>query len=406
LKFRNPSEPLRVMVLTTVPITLAAFFEKQLRNLAEDGLEVHAVSSPGPVFDRLDAGPLVMRHGVPMERQPNPWLDAQSLVLLLMLMRKVRPHVVHAHTPKAGLLGMLAAKLAGIPVRLYTVHGLPLETRTGLLRRVLEMAERASARCSTRTYAVSPSVRSRVVELGLCPEDKVSILGDGSCSGVDVDRFRIADGPEQRRAVRTALAIPEDAPLATYIGRLSRDKGIEVLAAAWPALSRQVPSLHLLMAGEPDATDPVSAEAMQVLQNDPKIHLIGNVSPSAIPGLYAASDLTVLPTFREGLSQVALESGAMGVPIVSTRVCGLDSVIDGVTGILVPPRDSQALADAMARLASDASLRSSLGQAARARISSHYSEQRVNQLWMTEYRRLVRESFPGAPPKTTVELKS
>ena len=399
-------EPLRVMVLTTVAQTFAAFFEKQVRNLAEDGFEMHAVCSPGPALDRLNIGASVTRHGIEMQRQPRPWQDAKSLWNLLRLMRKVRPHIVHAHTPKAGLLGMLAAKLAGVPVRLYTIHGLPLETRTGLLRFILEWAERASTACSTRTYAISRSLRNSVVELGLCPAWKVSMLGDGSCSGVDLDRFQAANRNIQRAAIRSANQIPLYAPVATYIGRLSRDKGIEVLAQAWPEIARLVPDLHLVIAGELDTTDPVPMSAIQSLQNDPRIHFLGTVPAAQIPSLYAAADLTVLPTFREGLSQVALESGAMAVPIVSTRVCGLvDSVVDGVTGILVPARDAAALAKAIAMVATDASLRLRLGSAAKDYIVNHFSEKRVNQLWMAEYRRLVEESFPEVR-ETATQVRS
>jgi glycosyltransferase involved in cell wall biosynthesis len=400
------SERLRVLVITTIPQTMAAFFEKQLRHLAEEGFEVHAVSSPGPALDHLDVGPSVIRHGLFMERKPSPVQDLKSLSNLLRLMRDVRPHIVHAHTPKAGLLGMLASRIAGVPVRLYTVHGLPLETRSGLKRRILEWAERSSARSSTRTYAVSPSVRNSVIKWELCPAAKVSILGDGSCSGVDLDRFQPFADSSRRAAVREALGIPGSAPVATFIGRLSRDKGVEVLADAWSQVSRMVPDLHLVVAGEHDETDPVSAAALEVLRSDARIHLPGNVPAADVPALYSASDFTVLPTFREGLSQVAIESGAMGLPIVSCRVCGLDSVLDGVTGILVAPRDADALAEAMAALAGDARLRSRLGAAAKARIRGHYSDRRVNRLWIGEYRRLARESFPGAGEPAAMQVES
>ena len=186
----HTGEPLRVVVITTIAQTMAAFFEKQLRMMAEDGFEVHAVSSPGPALDALDVGDAVRRHGLFMERKPRPLQDLTSLWQLLRLMRRIRPHIVHAHTPKAGLLGMLAARLAGVPVRLYTVHGLPLETRAGMKRKILEFAERASAASSTSTYSVSRSVREIVVRFRLCPPEKVSVLGDGSCAGVDTERFQ------------------------------------------------------------------------------------------------------------------------------------------------------------------------------------------------------------------------
>jgi glycosyltransferase involved in cell wall biosynthesis len=388
---------LRILVMTTVPQTLSAFFPRQLRSLADAGFDVHAVSSPGSDLDDLARIPGVTVHAIPMERQPHPWRDLSSLRHLFRLMRRLQPHIVHSHTPKAGLLGMAAAKAAGVPTRLYSIHGLPLETRTGHWRRVLESAERASAALSTRTYAISRSVNRRVLDLKLCPPHKLTTVGDGSCAGVDLERFdATAPWEAQRNSFRSLLGLPQDVLLLSFVGRLSNDKGIGVLAKAWPTIAREEPSVHLLLAGDADCTDPVAPAAFDALRSDARVHFTGGVSKTAIPSIYASTDIFVLPTFREGLSQVALESGAMGVPIVSTRVTGLDAVIDGVTGLLVPPRDPAALARAIIRLARDPELRTALGQAAKEHIRAKYSAQRVDQLWMAEYRQLV--------PKATAEV--
>ena len=376
----------RILVLTTVPQTMVAFFPRQLRSLAQAGFDVHAVSSPGDELDQLGRDCGISTHGVPMERQVSPRKDAVSLWHLVRLMRRLRPQVVHAHTPKAGLLGMIAATIARVPVRLYTVHGLPLLTRAGLWRRVLEAAERTSAALSTRTYCVSRSVRREVVALKLCPSDKVITLGAGSCAGIDLDRFQPTT---DRSATRQALGIPPHAILATFVGRLAKDKGIGVLADAWPEIARRDPNLHLLLAGEEDSTDPVPPEALARLRQQPTVHFTGSVRSADIPALYSASDLCVLPTFREGLSQVSLEAGAMGVPIVSSRVPGLDAVLHGVTGMLVAPREPGLLANAILRLAADPALRRQMGLAGSEHVRLNFSDQRVNGLWMAEYQSLA-----------------
>lgn len=385
---------LRVMVITTVPQTLAAFFPRQLRSLAEAGFEVHAVSSPGPDLDAISRIPGVTVHALPIERQPHPLRDIRSLFQLFRLIRRIRPQIVHSHTPKAGLLGMAAAKAAGVPVRLYTVHGLPLETRTGHWRRILEAAERTSSALSTRAYAVSPSLRQVVIDLKLCPASKLSTLGAGSCAGVDLDRFNAADRPLHRSAIRQSLSLPDSALLLSFVGRLARDKGIGVLAQAWPEIARQLPGAHLLLAGDADPTDPLPAATLSALRADPRVHFTGAISANQVPAYYAATDIFVLPTFREGLSQVALEAGAMGVPIVATRVTGLDPVIDGVTGVLVPARQSAPLAEAIVALARNPSLRGLMSRAAQESVATKFSAQHVNQLWMAEYRQLVQESLP------------
>ena len=378
---------IRVMVLTTVPQTMVAFFPRQLSLLAEEGFDVHAVSSPGAELDRLGASCGVTTHGIPMERPVSPRRDLVSLFRLVRLMVKLRPHIVHVHTPKAGLLGMIAATLAGVPVRLYTVHGLPLLTRTGLLRRILETAERLSSALSTRTYFVSNSLRREVIGLKLCPEQKAVTLGAGSCSGVDLNRFCPGPGGAEKRK---QLGIGSDVIVATFIGRLAKDKGIGVLAEAWPQVIRQFPQMRLILAGEEDATDPVAPEVMAALRKEPSVLWLGSVPAEQTPALYRATDICVLPTFREGLSQVALEAGATGAPIVSTRVCGVvDPVVDGTTGILVEPRDAAALASAICQLAASSAMRTEMGRAGVDYVHSNFSALRVNREWMAEYRNIA-----------------
>lgn len=390
-----PARP-RIMVLTTIPETMAAFLVPQLRDLEARGFEVHVVSSPGAALDSLALGPGVFRHGVPIERRPHPMRDLASLARLLRLMRQVRPQIVHAHTPKAGLAGMAAAKLAGIPIRLYTVHGLPLLTRSGVRRRVLEMAEWASGALATRTYAVSYSVRELLVELGLCPASSVEVLGDGSCAGVDVDRFQPRGSSlSARYSLRARFSIPSEAQLVTFVGRLARDKGIAILARAWPAVAAEFPNAHLLLAGELDRSDPVPAEDIERLRAHETVRFAGTLTGADIPRVYAASDIAVLPTYREGLPQTALEAGASGIPMVASRVSGVVNAIeDGVTGLLVPAGEPGRLGDAVRLLLRDAELRCRLGAAARTRMVSRFSQQRVNQLWMSEYLRLVRAVLP------------
>ena len=400
----------RIMVMTTVPQTLTAFLVPQLRSLEEAGFEVHVVSSPGPALDTLGVGPDTTRHGIPLERRPDPVRDLASLWRMFQLIRRVRPQIVHAHTPKAGLIGMAAAALAGVPVRLYTIHGLPLLTRSGIRRWMLEAAERTSASLATHCYAVSESVRSLLVELKLCPAAKVAILGDGSCAGVDVDCFFPSPGDSRvGQAVRSQYGIPAEAPLVTFVGRLARDKGIGVLGQAWPEVAAASPGAYLLLVGEKDTSDPVPDEEMAALQRHPRVRFAGTVGKPQVFGVYTATDIGVLPTFREGLPQTALEAAAAGLPMVATRVSGVVNAIeDGVTGLLVPAGQAAPLASALRLLLSDVDLRRRLGAAARARVVNRFSQQRVNQLWMSEYHRLVQALLPDCAerPETPPRMQA
>jgi glycosyltransferase involved in cell wall biosynthesis len=382
------------MVISTVPATLATFFPRQIRSMTRAGFEMHAVSSPGAELDDFGTKCSVTTHAVEMQRQPHPVQDTVSLVRLYRLMRRVQPHVVHAHTPKAGLLGMAAAKAARIPARLYTVHGLPLLTRSGPLRRILEAAERTSVRLSTRTYAVSHSARHMMLEYNLAPGKNVRVLGDGSCAGVDAVHFRPATAGEKQSA-RKELGIPLNAILFCFVGRLSRDKGIGVLADAWKRVALAWPEAHLLLVGEEDATDPVPAGALNYLRQHDRVHMTGTFPADRVRGVYAASDVCVLPTFREGLGQVTLEAGCMGIPMAATRNSGLDAIVEGVTGLLAPPSDSQALAHILIELAGNSELRIRLGRAAANHVPVRFCEQRVNRLWLSEYQQLLSECLPA-----------
>lgn len=390
-----------IVVLATVAETLEGFFVPQLRSLHRAGFDVHVVSSPGPAFDRLSLPEGVQRHALPIERAPHPLRDVVSLWRLYWLIRRIRPQIVHAHTPKAGLLGMAAAMLARIPLRLYTVHGLPLLTRTGMRRRILAAAERTSAWFATHCYSVSESVRRVLAEEKL--NRRAVVLGNGSCGGVDVELFQ--PRPGEREAARGRYGLPAGAIVLTFLGRLAQDKGIGVLAEAWPDLADQFAQAHLLLAGEPDRSDPVPDAVLETLRAHPRVHWIGHVLKEQVPWVYAATDMLVLPTFREGLSQVALEAGAAGIPVISCRVTGLDAVVDGVTGILVAPGDPAALREGMARLVVDPALRQRLGEAARAHIVARFSETQVNGLWLAEY--LLLTGSPdgrGCPEPVTAAL--
>jgi glycosyltransferase involved in cell wall biosynthesis len=201
-----------------------------------------------------------------------------------------------------------------------------------------------------------------------------------------------------RHSFRRARGIPVGATLLCYIGRVAKDRGIKVLAAAWKELSRKFRALDLLICGGCDPTDPVPAAVLASLRSDPRVHLTDWVTANEMPSVYAAADICVLPTFREGLWQVALESSAMQVPLVGTRIPGLVNAIqDELTGLLVSPGDPQALSQAIDHLVEDRALRDRLGKAGREFVSARFSEARGNNLDLNEYRNLLGRARLGQP---------
>jgi glycosyltransferase involved in cell wall biosynthesis len=359
------------------------------------GFDLHVISSPGERLDRFAENEGIIAHAIPMAREIKPLKDVVSLARLYRLLRKLRPSIVDAHFPKGAFLGLIAAFLARVPVRVYHLHGLRFSTSTGAKRALLKSTERLSCLLATHIISVSDSVQSAAVEEGLCPPEKVRVLLGGSINGVDTERrFNAAlVGKAQRQVTRERMGIPLHATTIGFVGRVVRDKGIVELVAAWKRLREQVADLHLLVVGPFEYQDPLPPEVEGFLRSDERIHLVGFVDDTA--SMYAAMDLVVLPTYREGFPVTLLEAAAMALPVVATRVTGcVNAVIDGVTGTLVPARDAITLADAILRYLHDPVLRREHGEAGRERVIRDFQQEA---LWIEQYRMYASCLHDSAP---------
>jgi glycosyltransferase involved in cell wall biosynthesis len=381
-------EPIRLLHLTTSPLSLR-FLSGQAHHMCERGIEVHVLSSPGAELDSFAAREGVHAHAVQMERRISPLRDLVALFRIFRVLRSIRPRIVHAHTPKAGLLGIVAAWFARVPVRIYHVHGLRFATCRGLRRSLLRSTERISCLLAHRVLCVSRSLCDVAVAQALCSADKIRVLLGGSVNGIDVERFRPANALT-RASARTALGISSDAFVIGLVARVVREKGIVELASAWRTLREMFADLRLLVVGPVEPEDPVPAEVLDLLRSDPRVTLRG--LDWETPPLYAAMDLFVLPTYREGLPSSTLEAAAMGLPVVATRIPGcIDTVQDGVTGTLVPPRDIPALVEAIARYRLDPLLRREHGQRGWARVSKEFRQEAIWNATRAEYFALLAE---------------
>ena len=313
----------------------------------------------------------------------TPVRDLVALARMIRLFRRIRPRIVHAHTPKGGLLGMLAAFLARVPVRVYHMRGLPMLGATGLRRLLLRATERISCLAAHRVVCVSESMRTIAVASGLCRAEKALVLARGSGQGVDAEHRFSPDrlAPDTRDRTRRRLGIPNDAPVLGFVGRLVRDKGIIELAGAWQQLRERWPDLHLLLVGPFESTDPIPPDVTRALRSDPRVRVIGEDWDT--PRLYAVMDIVALPSYREGFPNVPLEAAAMGLPVVTTRVPGcVDAVEDGVTGLLVPARDVAALTETIDKYLQDGELRHRHGQVGRNRVLRDF---RPESIWAGVY---------------------
>lgn len=377
---------MKLAMIIASPAALPVFFAEQTRFLRSNGWEVYALSSPSEElqeFGLLTGSDIV---AIPMARRLSPLTDALSLFRIWRTLRKIRPDVVHAHMPKGGLLGMTAARLAGVPVRFFTIHGRVTDTALGWRLRLLRTVERLTCRLATQVLAVSNSLRQSLLLDGACKPSKLEVLGSGGCAGVDTTRFDPDQNCSSRILVRFSYNIPQDAFLLCYAGRLAKEKGITELSAAWQELRNRHPHLRLLLCGPLDPEDPIPQEVFEYLEQDPRVCCWTGIVRD-MPGIFAAADLCILPSYREGLGVVALEASAMGKPVVASRTGGLvDAVQDGVTGVLVEPKSAAALVEAIDRLVKDPETCRKLGEAGRAFVHERFEASEISNRLLDAYR--------------------
>ena len=401
--------PPRLIYVVTHPMAARLLLRGQLDYMRRCGFDVAVVASPGADLDVVAKREDVEVIALPMPRAIRPYQDVRALLALYRLFRSRRPDIVSAGTTKAGLLGTLAARLAGVPVCIYTLRGLRMETARGLQRILLGLTEHAAAKAAHRVLAVSPSLARAFVEQGFARPSKVAVVGRGSSNGVDLARF--AASSEQRasaEALRSRLGLPAQAPVVGFVGRFTRDKGIPELVAAFERVWQHRPEARLLLVGDFEEEDPVPAAAKARIEQHPAIVQAGFVADVA--PYYGVMDVLAFPSHREGLPNVPLEAAAAGIPTVGALTTGtVDAVEDGVTGRLVTCGDPDVLAETLLRYLEDEPLRRRHGEAARKRVAAHFRSERVWEGYRDEFVRLLRaRGLPlpqASPAETLVEME-
>jgi glycosyltransferase involved in cell wall biosynthesis len=360
---------------------------ERCRSLKAAGFRVVLVSSPGPLLERIATEEGIEPLAIPIRRRIAPLHDLLSLARLCAALSRLRPQLTEFSTPKAGLLGNVAAWWCGVPARIYMLRGLRLETLRGIKLKIMLAAERIASACAHHVVCNSESLRAKALDLRLAPAAKLKLIGDGSSHGVDVERF--SPGPDR---MRVQLGILGSVPVIGFVGRLTRDKGVPELIDAFERVRDRVPSARLLLVGWFDESeDGLSAELRARIDGHPRILRTGFV-PDTAP-YYKAMDMMVLPTWREGFPNVVLEAAATGIPVITTLSTGSrDAVVPEVTGLLVPPGYPEAIAEAILRLIRNPDLRHRMGRAARARVIDRYINGYVLGLTVGYYRTLIRPS--------------
>jgi glycosyltransferase involved in cell wall biosynthesis len=384
----------RLVHVTTTDISLVLLLGPQLTAFRDAGYEVIGVSAAGPYVPRLEQ--LGVQH-VPLRnatRSVAPVKDLSALIELRQLFARLRPDIVHTHNPKPGVYGRIAARMAGVPIVVNTVHGLYAQPSDAWTRRsVVYGLERVAAKCSDAELLQNVEDLPVLRRLGI-PEAKLHVLGNG----IDLDHFDPARAaPGTRAALRAEWGVDDDAVVCGVVGRLVWEKGYREVVEAARLLRRQAPNVQIVVVGPRDTAkaealteaDIANAEAIG------NIHFVGERAD--VDACYTAFDLYALASYREGFPRSAMEAAAMRLPVVATDIRGCRQVVDdGRTGRLVPVRDAAALADAIAAVAADPAARGAMAVAAREKAERDFDQRRCIDITLGTYEALLGRQAQGA----------
>ncbi|ADQ81912.1 glycosyltransferase family 4 protein [Riemerella anatipestifer] len=376
--------------VTTVPISLYALLRGQLRYMS-DHFDVWGISSFGKELQLVEEEEEVCVSAVEMSRKITPFQDLKSLWKMWLLFRREKPCIVHTHTPKAGLIGMLASKLAGVPIRLHTVAGLPLMETKGGKRKLLDFVEKLTYACATKVYPNSKGLYDFIVEQKYTSIDKLSIIANGSSNGINTTHFSPKQISEElKKQLRKELDIKDTDFVYIFVGRLVGDKGINELIKAFKQIQKQNIKLLLVGAEERDL-DPLKTETIQEIERNKNIIAVGfqkDVRP-----YFAIADALVFPSYREGFPNVVMQAGAMGLPSIVSNINGCNEIIENnKNGLIVPSKDVESLRKAMQIIIDDDNLYLRLKENSREMIVSCYQREFVWEELLKEYNKLIREN--------------
>lgn len=357
-------------------MSLNIFCRGLLHELTEEGYEVVAVSTPDADLREVGEREHVRTVGVAMERHISLWRDVVSLVRLVRVFRRERPLMVHSMTPKAGLLCMMAAWLTRVPVRVHTFTGLVWPTATGLTRRVLMLTDWLTCTCATYVIPEGEGVKRDLQQH--ITSKPMQVLGYGNVKGIDLEYW-------QSRSHAPA----GEGLTFVFVGRIVRDKGMNELMAAFVRLHQQHPATRLVLVGPyEEGLDPVLPETKRLIDTCEAIEAVD--SQTDVRPFYERADVLVFPSYREGFPNVVIEAGAMGLPSIVTDINGAREIIDhGQNGVIVPPRDEEALYAAMCWMVEHPDERRQMAAKARPMVASRFEQGFVRQCLKDFYRQIL-----------------
>lgn len=380
---------IKIIRATTIPLSLNAFCKGMLKELSVK-YEVIAVSTPDQELDEVAEREGVRVIGVPMERHISVFKDCKSLWQMWRVFRKEKPTMVHSMTPKAGMICMLAAWMAGVPVRVHTFTGLVWPTATGLKKIILMLTDKLTCACATHIIPEGEGVKNDIIA-GKITKKPLKILGYGNVMGVDMKRF--SRRPEVMEIMKQKSLQTQGLFTFLFVGRIVKDKGINELVVAFVKLHKEFPRTKLWLVGPyEDSLDPISDESRYEITKNEGIKAVGPKSGEELLAYYSAADCFVMPSYREGFPNTVLEAGAMELPSIVTDINGSREIIhNGENGLIVPSKDSNALFDAMKLMMKDKDARELMAGNARKMIADRFEQGFVRKCLYDFYDEILSE---------------
>ena len=385
----------KLIRITTVPISFKVLLKGQLRFMASNGFDVKGVSSEGEELKEVRENEGIVMEAINMSRKITPFQDLKSLWKMWNFLRKEKPQIVHTHTPKAGIIGMLTARLAGVPHRLHTVAGLPLMEATGTKRKILNIVEKLTYSSATRVYPNSKGLYDFILQNNFTQSNKLKIIANGSSNGIDTTFFSPDQVTEiEKVTLREKLNIQPDDFVFVFVGRIVSDKGINELIKAFSELktaeNNELTSIKLLLVGGLESDlDPLNPETLAEINQNKDIISAGfqqDVRP-----FFAISDALAFPSYREGFPNVVMQAGAMGLPSIVSDINGCNEIIvEGENGLIIPSKNVEKLKEKMLTLARDKNLYIKLKENSRRMIENRYEQSVVWKALLEEYEGLLQ----------------
>lgn len=382
---------MKVIRVTTIPLSLSILLKGQLKYLNKY-FEIIGLSSSGEALNAVEKDEGIRIASIEMNRGISPLRDIVSLFKLYLFFRKERPVIVHSITPKAGLLSMLAGKMANVPIRIHTFTGLIFPSRTGLLQKILIVMDKLLCWSATNIYPEGKGVMKDLQKYNITNKP-LKVIANGNVNGIDLDYFNpLIIAADLKSELKTNLGIEENDFVFLFVGRLVGDKGINELISAFkilqntPQISKNI---KLLLVGSLESElDPLKQETLTEIELNPNIISVG--FQKDVRSYFSVSDVLVFPSYREGFPNVVIQAGAMGLPAIVSDINGCNEIIiDGENGIIIPVKDVDSIKDSMITLKNNAQYYHALKKNTRKLVEERYEQKMVWSRLLEEYKFLM-----------------